>query len=91
MNRTQPPRALALACLQGKDTCWAVKTPIRYYLSAYGNVRQEGPCWQCAVCVCRFPPSALPTLLSCPRPQLDQPGELAMMNEIYARGPITCR
>ncbi len=44
---------------QGKDTCWAVKTPIKYFLSSYGHLKE--------------------------------PGDLAMMNEIYARGPITCR
>lgn len=44
--------------LKGKDTCWAVHTPIRYYLSAYGK--------------------------------LDEPGEAAMLNELYHRGPMTC-
>ncbi|KAL4420347.1 hypothetical protein ABPG77_006154 [Micractinium sp. CCAP 211/92] len=28
--------------LKGKDTCWAVRTPIRYYLSAYGKVEEPG-------------------------------------------------
>ena len=51
-------RSSAAALLQGKDTCWAVKTPVRYYVSAYGQLTG---------------------------------GELAMMNEIHARGPITCR
>ena len=40
------------------DTCWAVKTPIRYYVDSYGTV--------------------------------PEPGEAAMLNEIAARGPITC-
>ena len=40
------------------DTCWAVKTPVRYYVEAYGQVAGAG--------------------------------EEAMLNEIAARGPITC-
>jgi hypothetical protein len=40
------------------DTCWPVKTPIRYYLDSYG--------------------------------QLGAPGMEPMMNELLARGPITC-
>jgi hypothetical protein len=44
------------------DTCWAVKTPITYYLDSYGKVTApEGVDYA-----------------------------TAMMNEIMARGPITC-
>ncbi|PSC75212.1 Cathepsin Z isoform A [Micractinium conductrix] len=28
--------------LKGKDTCWPVRTPIRYYVSAYGKVEAPG-------------------------------------------------
>jgi hypothetical protein len=40
------------------DTCWAVTSPIRYGVDAYGQVPEAG--------------------------------EAAMMNEVLARGPITC-
>lgn len=44
------------------DTCWSVKTPIRYFLDSYGKVTSKG--------------------------NMDY--TTAMMNEIIARGPITC-
>ena len=52
-----PPAAAPLppSTRQGKDTCWPVRTPVRYYLSAYGKVRAccclgnsgscSGGCW----------------------------------------------
>ncbi|KAK2076052.1 hypothetical protein QBZ16_001388 [Prototheca wickerhamii] len=55
-----PPEGYCMNCMpvKGKDTCWPVKTPIRYYVESFGRI--------------------------------GEPGELPMMNEIYARGPLTC-
>lgn len=47
--------------LDGKDTCWAIKSPIRYGLAGYAQLTEKGPA-----------------------------AELAMRNEIFNRGPLTC-
>jgi hypothetical protein len=48
--------------VQGKDTCWPVHSPIKYFIQSYGQITERG-----------------------------EEGELVMMNEIFQRGPITCR
>lgn len=55
-----PAEGYCMNCMpiKGKDTCWPVKTPLRYYVESYGQITDKG--------------------------------EAPMMNEIYARGPITC-
>lgn len=37
-----PSRVPAPPAWQGRDTCWSVHTPVRYYLSAFGKLEEPG-------------------------------------------------
>ncbi|KAL6776791.1 hypothetical protein ACKKBF_B30930 [Auxenochlorella protothecoides x Auxenochlorella symbiontica] len=39
-----PAEGYCMNCMpiKGKDTCWAVKTPIRYYVESYGQITEKG-------------------------------------------------
>ena len=112
-ERLPPPLPLSCPWPQGEDTCWPVRTPIRYYLSAYGKVRLIGgwaaPGGGCAgglpeplrcgarrlrhagagAARSRSPPR-YPAPCAVSAPQVEGPGQEAMMSEILHRGPITC-
>lgn len=101
-----PAGGLCRNCMpiNGSDTCWAVKTPILYFLESFGRVgnksngeeEEDGSSASSASeassasLSSSSTSSSSPSLISRKRNKRRTSNELEMMSEIYQRGPIVC-
>ena len=101
-----PAAGLCTNCMpvNGSDTCWAVKTPILYFLESFGRVGSKS--YEVSVDAAAAAAaegrgesssastsSASASSSAAPLPPKNKRGasnELAMMSELYQRGPIVC-
>ena len=93
-----PAEGLCRNCMpvNGSDTCWAVKTPILYFLESFGRVgsksyeaaeEQGGGQGSSAAAPAAEATAAAPLP---PKNKRGASNELAMMSELFQRGPIVC-
>ena len=81
--------------VNGFDTCWAVKTPILYFLESFGRVGSKSYAVKGEEESSSSPSSSSsssssPSLPLPPKNKRHASNELAMMSELYQRGPIVC-
>lgn len=84
-----PAAGLCRNCMpvNGSDTCWAVKTPILYFLESFGRVGSKS---YEVVAEEEEGSSAASSKNLPPKNKRGASNELAMMSELFQRGPIVC-